>query len=229
MIIGNHAQLTAAIVRWCLGEYDSLTTFSTVAKSSAFRYPSQPLDAGLTGTTYGSSSIDWTETTPTNTSVVLQASLDGEAWTTVSNGGAIPGLSAADPLAGKRLHLRVELKTTDGVSTPQFSDLSVTLDSEQDALTATPADYFQDGHLIWTSGDNTGLAMEVKSYDDTTRLLTLFLKMRSPIKVDDEFTILPGCDKTRETCEAKFSNMINFQGEPDVPGEDQTLQVPDKP
>ena len=229
VITGNLGHMVAAMVRWCLGEYDSLTTYSTVAKSSAFRYPSAALDSPLTGTTYGSSTIDWTETTPTNTSVILQASLDGEAWTTVSNGGAIPGLTAADPLAGLRLHLRVELKTTDGVSTPQFSDLSVTLLAEQNALTDTPTDYFQEGHLTWTTGGNTGLSMEIKSYAVATRLLTLFLKMRSPINIGDEFTALPGCDKKRLTCQNKFANMINFQGEPDVPGEDQVTQVPDRP
>lgn len=225
---GNAAQLFQALVRWCLGDYAGITTYSTVAKSSAFRYPSQPLDT-INGTTYGSSSIDWTETTPTNTSVTLQASLDGEAFTTVANGGEIPGLTAGDPLAGKRLHLRVELATSDGVSTPQFSDLSVTLDSEQDALTTTPTDYFQEGHMIWTKGGNNGLSMEVKSYAVATRLLTLFLKMRSTINIGDEFTILPGCDKKRLTCQNKFDNMINFQGEPDVPGEDQVTQIPDKP
>ena len=227
ILTGNHGHMTAAIVRWCLGEYDSLTTYSTVAKSSAFRYPSAALDAGLTGTTYGSSSIDWTETTPTNTSVTVQASLDGEAFTTVANGGAIPGLTAGDPLAAKRLTIRVELATTDGVSTPQFSGLSVSMDSQQPALTATPDDYFQEGHLLWTKGGNKGLSMEVKSYDDATRLLTLFLQMRGPVTVGDEFTILPGCDKTIATCNAKFGNSINFQGEPDVPGEDQIMQTPD--
>lgn len=228
ILTGSHGHLTAAAVRWCLGEYDSLTTYSTVAKSSSFRYPSAALDS-INGTSYGTSSIDWTETTPAATSVIVQGSLDGEAWTTVTNGGEIPGLTAGDPLAGKRLHLRVELKTTDGVSTPQFSNLSVTMDAQQDALTATPADYFQEGHLLWTKGKNNGLSMEVKAYDDPTRLLTLFLKMRSAITVGDTFTILPGCDKKKTTCEVKFANMVNFQGEPDIPGEDQVQQTPDTP
>ncbi len=228
VIAGNAGHMIAAMVKWCLGDYAGITTYSTTAKSSSFRYPSAPIDT-INGTTYGSSSIDWTETTPANTSVVLQASLDGEAFTTVANGGEIPGLTGGDPLAGKRLTIRVELKTTDGVSTPQFSDLSVTLDSEQDALTGSPPDYFQEGHLTWTSGDNINVSMEVKAYVTATQLLTLFLKMRSPVKIGDLFTILPGCDKKRLTCQNKFANMINFQGEPDVPGEDQTLQTPDRP
>ena len=228
VITGNMGMMLQGAVRWCLGEYDALTTYSTTAKSSSFRYPSAALDS-INGTTYGSSSIDWTETTPANTSVVLQASLDGEAFTTVANGGAIPGLTGGDPLAGLRLTIRVELKTSDGVSTPQFSGLSVTMDSEQPALTGSPPDYFQEGHLLWTSGANIGVSMEVKSYVTATQLLTLFLKMRSTVKVGDLFTILPGCDKKRLTCQNKFANMINFQGEPDVPGEDQTLQTPDRP
>ena len=223
---GNAVQLFQSLVRWCLGDYAGITTYSTTAKSSAFRYPSAALDT-INGTTYGTSSIDWAETTPANTSVTVQAALDGETFTTVANGGEIPGLTAGDPLAGKRLHLRVELATTDGISTPQFNGLSVTLDSQQKALTATPADYFQEGHLLWTKGGNNGLSIEVKSYVDASRLLTLFLKMRSTVKVGDEFTILPGCDKKIETCNVKFANSINFQGEPNVPGEDQVAHVPD--
>ncbi len=223
---GSLGHLLASAVRWCLGEYDSLTTYNTTAKSSAFRYPSFVLDS-INGTTYGDSSIDWTETTPANTSVTVQASLDGEAFTTVSNGDPIPGLSGGNPLADKRLTIRVELATSDGVSTPQFSDLSVTLISQQAALTDTPADYFQEGHLLWTSGNNEGQAMEVKAYDDASKTMKLFLKMREPITVGDTFTVLPGCDKKKATCIAKFNNILNFQGEPDIPGEDQTLKTAD--
>ena len=222
----NMGLMLQLMTRWCLGEYDALTTYSTTAKSSAFRYPSTALDT-IAGTTYGSSTIDWTEVTPTNTSVVVQASLDGTAWTTVANGGAIPGLSASDPLAGLRLHIRVELKTTDGVSTPQFSGLTYTLISEQAVLTASPADYFQEGLLLWTSGLNSGQAMEIKSYAEATQEMVLFLKMREAVAVGDFLTVLPGCDKTAATCIAKFGNIINFQGEPDVPGEDQILQIVD--
>ncbi len=37
------------------------------------------------------------------------------------------------------------------------------------------------------------------------------------------FDIIAGCDKTRETCQSKFTNIINFRGEPDVPGVDKLL------
>ncbi len=223
----NGGHMVAAMVGWCLGDYDAVTTYSTTAKSSSFRYPSFALDT-INGTTYGSSTISWTETTPTNTSVTVGASLDGESFSTIaSSGDPIPGLSVGNALAGRRLTLRVELATTDGVSTPQFSGLEVILNAEQASLTIAPADFFQEGHLTWTSGGNNAQSMEVKSYDGGTQTLKLFLKMRSTVEVGDTFTILPGCDKKRATCQDKFANVVNFQGEPDVPGEDQTLKAAD--
>lgn len=221
----NAAQMIQALIRWAVGDYAGIDTYSTAAKSHAFRYPSFALDT-INGTTYASSSITWEEVTPAGTSIVVEASLDGETFSTIaSSGDPIPGLSASDPIAGLRLHIRVEMITADGVSTPQFRNLAVEMLAQQTALTASPDDYFQEGHLLWTSGDNSGQAIEVKSYDDATREMMLFLKMRDPISVGDQFTVLPGCDKTKTTCIAKFGNMVNFQGEPDIPGEDQVVQT----
>jgi hypothetical protein len=41
--------------------------------------------------------------------------------------------------------------------------------------------------------------------------------------------LFPGCDKTRATCVAKFSNILNFRGEPDVPGQDKYYTGPNAP
>jgi len=220
----NQAQMFRDMVRWCVGDFDAITTYPALG---GFRYKSFALD-DLNGTTYGSSTISWTEVTPGASAITLSAALDGENFTTVSNGGAIPGLSASDPLAGLRLTIKVAV-TSSGSDTPSFSDLEVILLAQQDALTASPADYFQEGHLLWTSGANNGQSMEVKSYDDGTKAVKLFLTMRDTIAVGDKFTILPGCDKKIGTCNTKFANSVNFQGEPNVPGEDFLLKVPDAP
>lgn len=83
------------------------------------------------------------------------------------------------------------------------------------------AGYFTGGEVVWTSGSNTDRRMEVKEFADTA--VGLALPMGKSIQVGDNFDIIAGCDKTRETCQSKFSNILNFRGEPDVPGTDKLL------
>lgn len=95
------------------------------------------------------------------------------------------------------------------------------------ALTGA-AGYFDGGVLTWTSGDNNTYKMEVGTWDGTA--VELFESMPFDIQVGDTFTIEPGCNKlpgTTGDCNAKFSNIINFQGEPFIPGQDSILQYPD--
>jgi len=35
-----------------------------------------------------------------------------------------------------------------------------------------------------------------------------------------------GCDRRAETCRVKFDNLVNFQGFPDMPGDDWQATVP---
>ena len=81
--------------------------------------------------------------------------------------------------------------------------------------------YFTGGEVEWTSGNNDGRRMEVKEFAEST--VGLALPMGKSVSVGDTFDIIAGCDKTRENCQSKFSNIINFRGEPDVPGTDKLL------
>ncbi len=82
------------------------------------------------------------------------------------------------------------------------------------------ANYFNDGVLTWITGLNAGFTMEVDSWDGST--MGLFESMPFTIQPGDVFTVEPGCNKTSD-CQAKFSNIINKQAEPFIPGQDALL------
>lgn len=89
-----------------------------------------------------------------------------------------------------------------------------------------PAFYFAYGKLTWTSGANSGKAVEVRSHDTGSPcLLTLAEIMPFDIQVGDAFTIIAGCDRRLESCRDKFANVLNFRGEPYIPGTDAVLRV----
>ena len=82
-----------------------------------------------------------------------------------------------------------------------------------------PADYYTGGRVTFTSGQNSGLGMEVIAY--SRDIFTLALPMPYPIAVGDSFTAVAGCQKQfLRDCVGKFSNAINFRGEPYLPGND---------
>ena len=85
--------------------------------------------------------------------------------------------------------------------------------------------YWNGGLVTWTSGDNQGRRMEIKSF--VAGAFTLYLPMESNIAVGDEYSLRPGCDKSFATCKARYNNVNNFRGEPHVPGNDQILNYPD--
>lgn len=87
-----------------------------------------------------------------------------------------------------------------------------------------PAGYFAYGKVIFDSGANAGLSMEVKA--SPPGAIELQLPMPYPVAIGDAFRAIAGCRKRfQEDCKAKFSNVINFRGEPWVPGNDQMLKA----
>jgi uncharacterized phage protein (TIGR02218 family) len=87
--------------------------------------------------------------------------------------------------------------------------------------------WFDGGVLTWETGDNAGRAIEVKSWAQASGQITLFLPPGYPIRPGDVFRVHPGCDKRLDTCVTRFANVLNFRGEPYVPGQDEMMKYPD--
>ena len=81
------------------------------------------------------------------------------------------------------------------------------------------ATQFTNGLVIFTSGENSGYQRRVRSYDSGE--YTTDLPFPFDIEVGDEFTAIVGCQKRlTEDCKDRFNNVLNFQGEPHLPGVD---------
>lgn len=94
------------------------------------------------------------------------------------------------------------------------------------AFTATAlaqaAAHFTAGEVHFTSGANEGIRMEVKTHS-AGGVFALQLALPFDLAVSDTFTVVPGCDKTKATCIAKFNNVLNFRGFSFVPGPDRAM------
>jgi uncharacterized phage protein (TIGR02218 family) len=93
-------------------------------------------------------------------------------------------------------------------------------------LTSFADDWFARGRLVWTSGANSGRAVEVKRHRGAT--LEIWQKMSAGIVAGDQFTLTAGCDKQFSTCREKFNNGINFRGFPHMPGNDFVVSHPNR-
>ncbi len=87
--------------------------------------------------------------------------------------------------------------------------------------------YLDAGSLEWMTGNNTGVSMELKTYDPASNTVSMYLGMMMPIAINDKFWYHPGCDKRRDTCLKKFNNILNMRAETDIPGIDRMLSYPD--
>jgi len=90
------------------------------------------------------------------------------------------------------------------------------------------ADWFTRGRLEVTEGPAAGLWSTIKSdrIAGTTRTIELWEPVRGAIETGTQVRLVAGCDKRVETCQNKFNNFSNYQGFPDLPGEDWVLSVP---
>lgn len=95
-----------------------------------------------------------------------------------------------------------------------------------DSGRADPSDYFGDGTFTFTSGLNAGRSRRVKSF--AAGVFTFTEAFPEAIDVGDDYNAMPGCRKRlQEDCIDKFDNVLNFQGEPHLPGVDALTAPPE--
>ncbi|WP_394270062.1 DUF2163 domain-containing protein [Qipengyuania sp.] len=89
--------------------------------------------------------------------------------------------------------------------------------------TAHPEAYLH-GSVRWIDGPHAGQAMDI--LDVTPVGFTLARLLSPDLRPAHRAWLREGCDKTIATCAARFANVINFQGEPHLPGNDLLAQYP---
>ncbi|MDE3017020.1 MAG: DUF2163 domain-containing protein [Pseudomonadota bacterium] len=137
--------------------------------------------------------------------------------------GELYSASCRATLGDSRCKVDMTTNTVTGSVTTAVSILQFT-----DSTRSEASDTFGFGTLTFTGGANNGLSMEVKEYIYTSGIggqITLALPVPYTIAVGDTYSLTKGCDKTLATCFSRFNNVVNFRGEPLVPGLDKMLET----
>jgi uncharacterized phage protein (TIGR02218 family) len=101
----------------------------------------------------------------------------------------------------------------------------VNLETNRVAFAGGPeAEAMQGGGLRWLDGPQAGLAMEVIAADAGG--LVLDIELDPALQPGTRARLREGCDHTVQTCQARFGNAVNFQGEPFLPGNDLITRYP---
>lgn len=89
-----------------------------------------------------------------------------------------------------------------------------------DSARAEADGWFAEGILTFTSGDNDGFSHKIKAF--SAGAFELMLPLPFDPLVGDAYSVVAGCRKRlEEDCRDKFANVVNFQGEPHLPGLDE--------
>lgn len=72
------------------------------------------------------------------------------------------------------------------------------------------------GEIQFLTGRNANITRSIREAKKDT--LTCSTEFPMPISIGDKFVIFIGCDKKISTCCKKYNNVINFRGEPHLPG-----------
>lgn len=101
---------------------------------------------------------------------------------------------------------------------------------------APQEDWFARGFATWIGGGNNLLASRVQSSTAFNASpsgsfggdinITFDVAPPATIQVGDVISLAAGCDKQLQTCDEKFGNSLNFNGDPFAPGSEIFLDTP---
>lgn len=95
-----------------------------------------------------------------------------------------------------------------------------------DAARAEADDYFGEGSVLFTGGENEGYERKVKSF--AAGVFVFSTPFPFAIGAGDTYSAQAGCRKRlTEDCIAKFDNVLNFGGEPHIVGIDSITADPE--
>lgn len=89
---------------------------------------------------------------------------------------------------------------------------------------APDANAYGYGRMRWVSGGNSGLESAILRSADG--VLTLREPPHHAPAAGDLVELHEGCDKAFATCRTRFANVLNFRGEPHLPGMDLLTRYP---
>jgi uncharacterized phage protein (TIGR02218 family) len=173
----------------------------------------------------------WVDPFEIKTYYIVNTTFTGEVWTAQLEGlthrlkmqvGRVYGrMCDVKTFCDSRCGLTEATYTTTGAT---VTGINVTRKDIETSLTPPSTNYYKRGYIRWTSGNNTGLTMEVNKSYGTGRLV-LWVPMPFDIQVGDVFNAVAGCDRTFAACQS-FSNAVNFRGFTTIPGANALLRVP---
>jgi uncharacterized phage protein (TIGR02218 family) len=88
--------------------------------------------------------------------------------------------------------------------------------------------WFRHGVVKMMGGQAQGLSGLIKEdrLESGLRVIELWHPLRAAVAAGDALRLTAGCDKRSDTCRVKFANLLNFQGFPDIPGDDWSISDP---
>ncbi len=90
--------------------------------------------------------------------------------------------------------------------------------------TSATVGLFTAGTVRWIDGPHAGQAMHALAQDGAA--LVLDRPIDPALATGTRAVLREGCDRTLDTCAARFANAVNFQGEPFLPGNDLVARYP---
>lgn len=170
---------------------------------------------------------------------VRSVTFDGAEWTFEVDGTTSQFRQPVGDYWGKTCRVEVFSQGSGKCNVSEFgfrtneSVGTIVSDRSQFELFALPPtlwqedNYGQDGWCTFVTGQNAGHTARIKRYqfNTPTTIITLQTRTPFPITVLDIVELLPGCNKRLGSgghCFEKFNNVINYQGEPYIPGGDAT-------